>query len=63
MAGASGYMLEAGFSVGASNAAMFNVGGTAVAGAAPAGRYYVRVRARTACGLGPATGDIIVDVP
>ena len=63
VAGASGYVLEAGFSVGASNAAVFNVGGTAIAGAAPAGRYYVRVRARTACGLGPATGDIILDVP
>jgi hypothetical protein len=33
------------------------------AAVAPAGRYYVRVRAGSTCGIGPASNEVIVDVP
>ena len=60
----SGYTLEAGYSPGATNAAVLDVGsGTALTATAPPGTYYVRVRARNACGPGPATNEVVVQVP
>jgi hypothetical protein len=32
-------------------------------GAAPPGRYHVRIRARNGCGVGPASPEIVIDVP
>ena len=63
VAGATGYVVEAGLSPGATNAGVFQVSGTSIAGAAPPGRYYVRIRARNGCGVGPASSEIVIDVP
>jgi hypothetical protein len=63
VAGATGYVVEAGLSPGTSNAGVFQVSGTSLAGAAPPDRYYVRVRARNGCGVGPASSEIVIDVP
>jgi hypothetical protein len=61
--GATGYQVEAGLSPGATNAGVFQISGTSIAGAAPPGRYYVRIRARNGCGVGPASSEIVIDVP
>jgi hypothetical protein len=63
VAGATGYVVEVGISPGATNAAVFQTSGTSIAGAAPSGRYYVRIRARNGCGMGPASSEIVIDVP
>ena len=63
VAGATGYVVEAGLSPGATNAGVFQVSGTSIAGAAPPGRYYVRIRGRNGCGVGPASSEIVIDVP
>ena len=61
--GATGYQLEAGESPGASNAAVVGLGaGTTLVTGAPPGLYYVRVRARNACGVGPVSNEIVVPV-
>ena len=60
---ATGYVVEAGLSPGAANAGVFQVSGTSIAGAAPPGRYYVRIRGRNGCGVGPASSEIVIDVP
>lgn len=58
------YRLEAGRAPGASDAAVLTVAGTGfVATAVPPGTYFVRVRAVTASGAGPATADLAVVVP
>ncbi len=58
------YVLEAGLAQGASNLGVHQVGrGTTVSMPVPPGRYFVRVRAASACGLGPASNDVTVTVP
>jgi predicted phage tail protein len=55
------YELEAGTASGASNLGTFPAGlTTQFATAAPPGVYYVRVRARNACGVGPASNEVTV---
>jgi hypothetical protein len=57
------YVLEAGSSPGATNVASVDVGlTTQFATPAPAGTYFVRVRARNACGLGPASNEVTLVV-
>jgi hypothetical protein len=62
--GAAGYVLEAGSAPGASDVFVGPVSGAGVQAAPPAGRYYVRLRARSACGAvsGPS-GEVVVNVP
>jgi len=62
IAGAMGYVLEAGTSPGATNVIVTTIAGTGVTTAAPPGTYYVRVRARTACGTGTASNEVAVSV-
>jgi hypothetical protein len=61
----SSYVVEAGSASGASNVAALGTGGpvTALSGAAPPGRYYIRVRARAGGVLGPVSNEIVLDVP
>lgn len=63
VAGATGYVLEAGSAPGASNLVVTMIGGTSVTTPAPPGHYYVRVKARTGCGTGPASNELAVTVP
>ena len=58
------YQLQAGYSPGASDAAVALTPGTSLfAPGVPPGTYYLRVRAGNAAGGGPATGDLVVTVP
>jgi len=59
------YVVEAGSGAGLANLAVIDTGGPVLAlGAnAPPGRYFVRVKARTACGAGPASNEVIINVP
>ncbi|MEZ5419737.1 MAG: fibronectin type III domain-containing protein [Vicinamibacterales bacterium] len=60
----TGYRLEAGSALGASNLAVVPVAGTQyVVTGVPPGIYYVRVRALNGTGLGPATQDVTIVVP
>jgi hypothetical protein len=62
-AGASDYVIEVGSAPGLSNLLVTSLGATTtVATSAPPGRYYARIRARNACGLGPASNEIVVTV-
>jgi predicted phage tail protein len=63
VAGATGYLVEAGLAPGATDAGVFQTSGTSLAGAAPPGRYYIRVRARNDCGVGPVSSEIAIEVP
>jgi predicted phage tail protein len=63
VAGATGYVVDAGLSPGATNAGAFQISGTSIVSLAPSGRYYVRIRARNGCGVGPASSEIVIDVP
>jgi hypothetical protein len=57
------YVLEAGTSSGASNLASVNLGSiTQFTTPVPNGAYFVRVRARNACGLGPASNEVTLVV-
>jgi hypothetical protein len=60
-----GYLLEAGSAPGLSDlaSAVLPAAQTAFAATAPGGRYYVRVKGGTACGLGPPTNEVVVDLP
>jgi hypothetical protein len=57
---ATGYVLMAGSAPGASDLAFFNTGSaaTSLAASASAGRYFVRVAASGACGIGPASNEV-----
>jgi hypothetical protein len=56
------YQLEAGSAPGASNVAIARSVAPTFSATAPPGIYYVRVRARNAAGLGPASPEVVVDV-
>lgn len=58
------YVLYAGTASGRTDIVSFNTGSTATSwgGAAPPGTYYVRVAARTACGVGPLSNEVLVAV-
>jgi hypothetical protein len=60
-----GHQLEVGSGPGLSNLGSLPVWApaTSVAGPAPAGRYYLRVRAGIPCGLGPASNEVVLDLP
>ncbi|MEW6319826.1 MAG: fibronectin type III domain-containing protein [Acidobacteriota bacterium] len=64
VAGATSYLIEAGRSSGATDVTTFDTGSTATtfSGTAPAGTYFLRVRARSACGLSPPSTEAIVMV-
>ncbi len=58
---ASGYLLEAGRSPGASDLGTFQLPNiTTAAGSPPLGVYYLRVRAANACGVSPASNEVAV---
>ena len=61
----SGHVLDVGSGPGLTNIGSLPVAAPAAAfsAMAPAGRYYVRVRAGSACGMGPASNEIVLDVP
>jgi hypothetical protein len=60
----AGYLLEVGSASGAADVASFAVGPvTAVSGTVAPGRYFIRVRARGAAGVGPASNEVAVTVP
>jgi len=58
------YVIEAGSSSGASNLVVSDTGGaaTSLTATAGAGTYYVRVRARTACGTSSASNEVVVTI-
>ena len=60
-----GHMVDVGSASGLSNYGSLPVMAPAMglAGPAPAGRYYLRTRAGNACGAGPASNEVILDVP
>jgi subtilisin family serine protease len=60
----SEFVLEAGTAPGASNYYAGSVGATTtVSGAVPPGTYYVRVRARSSCGLSAPSAELTLVVP
>jgi len=61
--GPTSYVLEAGTSSGSSNLVAFDVGlTTQFAVTAPPGVYYVRIRARNACGSSAPSNEVMVSV-
>ncbi len=62
---ATSYLVEAGSSTGLADLATLSTGSAATAfnASAPAGTYYVRVRAVNGGGAGAASGDVVVIVP
>jgi hypothetical protein len=56
------YQLEAGSAPGASNIDIVRTVAPTLSATAPPGIYYVRVRARNAAGLGPASPEVVIDV-
>jgi hypothetical protein len=62
-AGAQDYVIEVGSASGLSNILVTSLGATTnLTVMAPPGRYYARIRARNACGLGSASNEILVVV-
>jgi hypothetical protein len=59
-ADASDYLIEVGSAPGASNLLVTPLPGAPVSTSAPPGSYYVRVRARNACGTGSPSNEITV---
>lgn len=66
-AGATSYQLQAGTTAGATNALDADLGNLTQlqfdARGVPAGAYFVRVRAKNACGISGAASEILVTVP
>jgi hypothetical protein len=60
-----GHLLDVGSGSGMANLGSLPVAAPAagLAGPAPAGRFYLRVRAATSCGAGPASNEVVLDVP
>lgn len=61
--GAQDYIVEAGSAPGLNDLYNAAVGVASLTTAAPPGRYYVRVRARSAFGASAASNEVVVDVP
>ncbi len=61
--GASSHVVEAGASSGQAGLAMLPVAGTSLTASAPPGQYFVRVRGVNACGTGPSSTEVVVQVP
>ncbi|MGE3274849.1 MAG: hypothetical protein AB7O67_07040 [Vicinamibacterales bacterium] len=61
--GASDYVLEVGSAPGLSDLLVSGVPAPGLSASAPPGAYFVRVRARNACGTGAASADVSVVVP
>ena len=62
-AGAADYVIEVGSAPGLSNILVLPLGAaTSISTVAPPGRYYARIRARNACGSGPASNEIVVTI-
>ena len=62
-AGAADYVIEVGSGTGLSNVLVTGVGGgTTLSTVAPPGTYFARMRGRSACGLGPASNEIVVTI-
>jgi hypothetical protein len=61
----SSIVVEAGFTPGASDAAMVVLAGSsrAFSTSAPPGAYYVRVRAANACGTSGPSNEVLISVP
>jgi glucose/arabinose dehydrogenase len=59
------YLIEVGTTAGGSEIGIFDTGGsiTNATGTLAAGRYFIRVRARNTCGAGPASNEVVVDLP
>lgn len=60
--GATSYLFEVGSVAGASDVLRIPVAATGIIGAAPRGRYHVRVRAQNACGPGLASPERVVSI-
>jgi hypothetical protein len=60
-----GHVLDVGTGPGQTNVGSLPLAAPAAAfsATAPAGRFYVRVRAANACGSGPASNEVVLDVP
>jgi hypothetical protein len=60
----TGYVIYAGSAPGRADLAGFQTGSTLTRwnGGAPAGVYYVRVAAHSACGLGPVSNEVVLSV-
>lgn len=59
---ATGYLVEAGSAPGLPNLATVPTASTSLAANVPAGTYYVRVRALSACGAGDASNEVVLRV-
>lgn len=57
------FVLEAGFSPGAADAAVLATTERGISAFAPPGTYHLRVRAVTPCGASPNTADVVLVVP
>jgi hypothetical protein len=57
------FVLEAGFSPGAANAAVLATTDRVINAFAPPGTYHLRVRAVTPCGASANTADVVLVVP
>lgn len=62
VAGASGYVVEAGSATGLANLAVLPTAGSPLVVDAPPGVYYVRVRATNGCGTSGGSNEVIVTV-
>jgi hypothetical protein len=62
--GPTDYLVGAGYSPGALNAAVIQTGSasTTLTAAAEPGQYFVRVAGRNACGVGPSSNEVLVTV-
>ncbi len=59
---ATGYLVEAGSGPGLVNVATVPTAATSLAANVPAGTYYVRIRALSACGAGAASTEVVLRV-